>query len=127
MDTKKTIFKSLKSRYESACNDLLKEFCHKHNFDFENCFWVAESVGGIAVINDYYFVNMQDIICDFEFEPVEELKDERTFEAWFDYTTRCGDINPDMITPNLKSWKMGCWICSEKKLQELERNNAKIE
>jgi len=118
--------KKLKESYESACNDYLKEFCNRHEFDFDNAYWVAEDVGGVAVINDYYFVNMQEIIHDLEIEATEELKSERTFPKWFDYCVRCKSISNEIITPNLKAWKMGCPIHSEGKMREFEHGRARI-
>lgn len=40
--------KPLKTRYEAICKEYIDVFCEKQGMEFE--FWVAEIVGGIAVI-----------------------------------------------------------------------------
>lgn len=60
----------LKRDYEKACNQYIKTFCEKQEMEFE--FWVANDVGGIAVIGDCYF-NFQDIVWDINAQIVEGL------------------------------------------------------
>lgn len=52
---------TLQERYESICSEYIQEFCKKQEMDFEG--WVGNTIGGIAVCNDFFF-SYQDIVLD---------------------------------------------------------------
>ena len=54
---------TLKQKYEQACNEYVEEFYKKQGFDHRDASWVADQVGGIILIGDFYFTFM-DIVWD---------------------------------------------------------------
>jgi hypothetical protein len=65
MSNKETQYKYgsqyLKAKYESACNDYVKLFCHKQGLEFDG--WAGDTVGSIAFCSDMSF-NLSDIVFD---------------------------------------------------------------
>lgn len=59
---KKQQINKLKSDYELIVNQIVKEFCEKHELFLE--FWVSDYVGGTACFGDIYFFNFSDIYYD---------------------------------------------------------------
>ena len=109
----------LKQNYEKACNDYLKAFALKHDFDLSDCFWVANDVGTVCSIGDY-FVDMVTIRIDIDRDaPVDE------WIEWYDYTLRLGML--DAPYPNYDSWLRGCPIKSEEEIQAMEAMREKIQ
>jgi len=53
----------LQKNYEKICNEYVKRFCKKQDFEFE--YWVGKMIGSIAVCSDYYF-NFSDIVYDID-------------------------------------------------------------
>lgn len=51
----------LQNKYESVCNEYIDAFIKKQSMSFEG--WVGDTIGGIALCNDFYF-NFQDIVWD---------------------------------------------------------------
>lgn len=51
----------LKKQYTFVCNAYVAKFCKKQEMDFEG--WVADTTGGIACCNDFFF-NLYDIALD---------------------------------------------------------------
>lgn len=45
-----------RKRYEIVCNEYLKEFCNKYEFEYAPDFWVANKVVTIIQIADYFFL-----------------------------------------------------------------------
>lgn len=87
--------------FAKGCNEYLRLFCEKHDFDFEDAKqgWVGSEVGGIVCCADYY-VGMQTIIDDIEMDAPEE-----EFIKWYDY---CLDAdNLDIASPSYKHWLKG--------------------
>ena len=56
-------FKKIKRQYEDACNEYVLAFCEKQDLYFEG--WVGDTIGEIAICNDFYF-NMSDIKLDID-------------------------------------------------------------
>lgn len=85
----------LQKNYEKSCNAYVKEFCKKHDVEFE--YWV-DSVGGVAMINDYFF-NFSDIVWDINSGQPKEL----IFE-WYDECVGVADksINYYSYTKGLR-------------------------
>lgn len=111
----------LKENYENACNAYLKAFCEKHGFDFEDArdFWVANSVGTVVCVADY-FANMETIRIDIDRDaPVDE------FVAWYDYDLTMHTVGARSM--NYDQWLMGVVPRkSEAEIQWLEAEHAKI-
>jgi hypothetical protein len=105
--------------FVKGCNEYLRLFCEKHDFDYEEAkeSWVANCVGEVTCVGDI-FVGMQTIITDIE---MDALKDE--FIKWYDYNLVAHEFG--FNTPNFESWLRGCPRVSEdtfKKLQGLKND-----
>lgn len=99
--------------FEKGCNEYLRLFCEKHEFDYEDAkeMWVAGDVGSIVCCGDY-FVDMQDIITD-----IEQDAPNGEFENWYEY---CFDAhNLGLTTPNYQSWLKGCPRCNQEEINRL--------
>ena len=105
--------------FVKGCNEYLRLFCEKHDFDYEEAkeSWVANCVGDVTCVGDI-FVGMQTIITDIEMDaPKEE------FIKWYDYNLVAHEFG--FTTPNFESWLRGCPRVSEeafKKLQGLKND-----
>lgn len=71
--------------FTKACNDYLHAFCDKHDFYYEDCWWVSDQPGTIAMVGDY-FVSMDTILVDINNDAPEE-----EFLKWYDYSLTCDD------------------------------------
>lgn len=110
--------------FVKGCNEYLRLFCEKHDFDYAKNPWVGGSIGEIVLCGDYY-VAMPTIIADIENDaPKEE------FLKWYDYNLVAHEFG--FTTPNFESWLRGCPRVSDetfKKLQTLKNDldNAILE
>ena len=78
--TKKQITNSEKpksERWNELCNEYLKEFCDKHEWQYEPDMWVAGNIGTIVMIGDM-FVSMNNIRYD-----VDNNIPTDYFEKWY--------------------------------------------
>lgn len=105
--------------FVKGCNEYLRLFCEKHDFDYEEAkeSWVANCVGDVTCVGDI-FVGMQTIITDIEHDAPEE-----EFIKWYDYNLVAHEFG--FTTPNFESWLRGCPRVSEetfKKLQGLKND-----
>ena len=107
--------------YTKACNQLLRLFCAKHEYDYDPTGWVAGEPGGIASIGDY-FVDMATIIADIKMEAPEE-----EFIRWYDYTLELGTIDPTIPAPNYEHWLRGCPRYSEERIASLRRSAQQVQ
>ena len=67
-NTEQTTQHSIKTRQErwnELCNEYLKEFCDKHEWQYEPDMWVAGNIGTIVMIGDM-FVSMNNIRYDID-------------------------------------------------------------
>ena len=108
-----------KEYFVKGCNEYLRLFCEKHDFDYEEAkeSWVGGSVGEITMCGDYY-VAMPTIIADIEMDAPEA-----EFYKWYYYNLDAHEFG--FTTPNFESWLRGCPRLSEetfKKLQGLKNN-----
>ena len=108
-----------KEYFVKGCNEYLRLFCEKHDFDYEEAkeSWVANCVGEVTCVGDI-FVGMQTIITDIEMNAPEE-----EFIKWYDYNLVAHEFG--FNTPNFESWLRGCPRVSEetfKKLQGLKND-----
>lgn len=105
--------------FVKGCNEYLRLFCEKHDFDYEEAkdSWVANCVGDVTCVGDI-FVGMQTIITDIEMDAPEE-----EFIKWYDYNLVAHEFG--FTTPNFDHWLRGCPRVSEdtfKKLQGLKND-----
>lgn len=100
--------------FVKGCNEYLRLFCEKHDFDYEEAkeSWVGGSIGGIACVGDV-FVGMQTIITDIE---MDAPKDE--FLKWYDYNLVADHFG--FTTPNFDSWLRGCPRVSDEAFKRLQ-------
>lgn len=105
--------------FVKGCNEYLRLFCEKHDFDYEEAkeSWVANCVGDVTCVGDI-FVGMQTIITDIEMNAPED-----EFIKWYDYNLVAHEFG--FTTPNFESWLRGCPRVSDetfKKLQGLKND-----
>ena len=108
-----------KEYFVKGCNEYLRLFCEKHDYDYEEAkeSWVANCVGDVTCVGDI-FVGMQTIITDIEMDAPED-----EFIKWYDYNLVANEFG--FNTPNFESWLRGCPRVSEetfKKLQGLKND-----
>ena len=91
-----------KDLYTRGCNEYLRLFCEKHDFDFEDAksSWVGGNVGDIVLCGDYY-IGLQTIITD-----IDENAPEEEFIKHYDYCIDAAEFN--LPQPNFHSWLRGC-------------------
>lgn len=113
--------KRIKTNYEHFCNEYLRLFCQKHDFDYEDAHasWVRNDVGGIACCEDFFF-NMDVIRTD-----IDEAADAEELMKWYDYSLRCSMLG--IPGCNFHSWLHRCPIRSEEELAKLEQLQKKVE
>ena len=73
MDNKQNI----QERWRDICQEYLKLFCDKHEYSFDDCFWVADDYGTIACVSDM-FISMEHIRYD-----IDNNIEETMFEKWY--------------------------------------------
>jgi hypothetical protein len=108
----------IKKNYEKSCNQYLRAFCEKHEFDYDDDAWVAGNVGGVANVADY-FVDMETIRTDIDCDAPED-----EFVKYQDYCLRASCL--DVSVPNFHAWLKGCPRKSDEELAKLERFRAHI-
>lgn len=67
---------NLKEQYEKIVNKYTDRFCKKHGLELD--FWVADDIGGVAMLGDYFF-SFNDIRLDID----TNQKKEAIFE-WYE-------------------------------------------
>lgn len=80
--------------YKKACEEVLKAFCEKHDYLYEEDSWLGLHVGHSAMIGDYV------VGMDVMLEDLEKDIDEREFIKWYDYSINGGRFN-------YHTWLMG--------------------
>lgn len=105
--------------FVKGCNEYLRLFCEKHDYDYEEAkeSWVGNCVGDVTCVGDI-FVGMQTIITDIEMDAPEE-----EFIKWYDYNLVAHEFG--FTTPNFDHWLRGCPRVSDeafKKLQGLKND-----
>ena len=78
-----------KKAFAGVCDDYLKAFCEKHEFCYEDSYWVGDEPGGIACIGDY-FVRFVEMAYDIDNDVPEEM-----FLKWYDYDLEIGSLELD--------------------------------
>lgn len=108
--------KNLQNKYNAIVNEIVIEFCKKHNFEVD--YNIDQEV--------YFFRNdctlsLSDILFDlFNNLPVGMI------EEWHDYMVKwlCVDPKHDI---NLKSWSKGCPRRTDDQYEEILRLKRRIE
>lgn len=110
-----------KEYFEKGCNEYLRLFCEKHELDFGEAksSWVANEVGGVVCVGDY-FIGMETIITDIEMDAPE-----KEFDEWYYYNIDAHEFN--FPTPNFKSWLLGCPRASEETFAKLRELKASLQ
>lgn len=100
--------------FVKGCNEYLRLFCEKHDFDYEEAkkSWVGNCVGDVTCVGDY-FVGLQSIIADIEMDAHKE-----EFIKWYDYNLVAHEFG--FTTPNFESWLKGCPRVSEETFKRLQ-------
>lgn len=111
--------KTLRSVYNSACNNYLEAFAKKHGFDMSDCGWVADDPGGVATLGDYY-TDMATIITDIDMNAAEE-----EWLKWYDYSAECHELNLPVC--NFNSWLMGCPRHSKETIERLHTLRKEVQ
>ena len=105
--------------YEEGCNKLMERCANKLGVDMSDCFWVADNIGDICAIGDFYFsTDSMKIFLEANLTIDEMLE-------WYDYTIESEELH--LNTPNLRSWVKGCPRASKEQLELLrELKNDKL-
>ncbi len=100
--------------FVKGCNEYLRLFCEKHDFDYEEAkeSWVANCVGDVTCVGDI-FVGMQTIITD-----IEMIAPKEEFIKWYDYNLIANEFG--FTTPNFDSWLRGCPRVSDEAFKRLQ-------
>lgn len=73
--------RNLKKKYETACNDYIKELCKRYDWCYEDGWWVFNEIGCTFCTSDIeYSLSMNDIKL-----LVDENVDFKIFSEWWDY------------------------------------------
>lgn len=88
-------------KYKKSCGNVIKTFEEKHDYQFN--YWVGDEIGGIAVFNEQYYFNLNDIIYDIE----NDVEKGSIFE-WHDYIVENLMNNKYNYSINFKNYLKGC-------------------
>lgn len=93
--------RSLQQRWQELCNEYLKQFCKRHEYEYDEDAWIGidkDNVGAIADIADM-FISMDDIRYDVDHEvPIDSFEEwywkrldlhELGVERWMNYPNYC--------------------------------------
>lgn len=110
-----------KEYFVKGCNEYLRLFCEKHDFDYEEAknSWVANCVGDVTCVGDI-FVGMQTIITDIEMDAPEE-----EFLKWYGYNLVANEFG--FTTPNFDHWIRGCPRVPQESFDKLEALKKDLE
>ena len=99
--------------FEKGCNEYLRLFCEKHDFDFEDAkeSWVGGQTVGVVCCGDY-FIDIRDIITD-----IDKDAPNGEYENWYEYTLDAHNLG--LTTPNYESWLKGCPRSSQEYIERL--------
>lgn len=101
----------LEKNYAEACEEYLKAFCDKYEFQYEKDAWVGGDYGGVAMIADY-FISLEDmrymLLHNISFSE---------YLANLDYNLEVIELGLNEI--NLRSWCNGAPRLSREKLDKL--------
>lgn len=109
----------LRLAYEVACTNYLAAFMEQYELSCDPHPWVADEVGTVAEVGDYFFgFDVIKRCVD------EDVKWQDLFE-WYDYNTECSILG--LSTVNLKSWLMGAPRISQDRIDEIKQARKRFE
>ena len=80
---------NLKDSWREVCDAYLLAFCEKHEYDYDDAYWVGDEPGTLAYVSDL-FVGMEEIRYDIDNDVPEEM-----FLKWYDYSLDVYNIESD--------------------------------
>lgn len=90
----------LHKRWVDICTQYAKILCARYDWDFENCFWVSNDIGGVFCTDDIeYSLSMNDIRL-----LVDNNYPYKDFEEWWAQVIESDEDHPYI---NLYSWMKG--------------------
>lgn len=114
---KSKIIPQLRQKYENSCNSWLVELLNMWEMSALDGYWVSDEVGGVFILGDDVYLNMDDIIyC------VENAITYEEYTEWQNYCLWAYEFQQNR--PNLESWHMGCPRVDEegrKKLTDMKK------
>ena len=117
--TMKQTKQELRLAYEVACTNYLAAFMEMYELSCEPHPWVADEVGTVAEMGDYYF----------DFQDIKRCVDENvafdTLMEWYDYNVETGMLGLGEI--NLKSWLMGAPRISQERIDAIKEARKRFE
>ena len=57
---------TLKNKYEAICEEYKDKFIKKQGFSPDNCYWIADEIGGVLSCNEEYYFNIDEIRYDID-------------------------------------------------------------
>ena len=108
----------LRQAYDKSCNDYVKSLCSNYEFCFDDATWIADDIGGILEVNDF-FLNMHEIIFCVDMNVIYD-----DFVEFYDYNLRASSLGLNAI--NIQSWFRNCPHLTEKQLDDLEQKQRDI-
>lgn len=110
----------VRERYENAVHEYCHIFMQKHGFAYNPDEWVANEVGGVLCVNDYY-LDFDDIKYDIDNDVAENV-----FFEWYDYCVELMMIDgaPDV---NYKSWVRGFRPYTREQLSRILEAQEKVQ
>ena len=104
----------LKTNYKNAVHDYSKKFCNSYGYVYEPNEWVADDVGGVLMVGDWY-VNFNTIkYCVDNDVPKEEFTD------WYEYCMDVADISPRITLPSIEAWHRGFVRLTDEQIKTLK-------
>lgn len=103
----------INNNYKFACNDILNAFIREYNLDSNTKYWVCDTVGGTAMINEEYFFTVEEMLL--------MLNNNILFDEYLkfvDYNTDCDLLG--LNTMDLKSWIKGSPRYPKERIEKLK-------
>lgn len=112
--------KELKQKYEECCNEYLKLFCDKHDYDYESALdsWVANEIGGVCLCGDYS-VSFDDMKTDIDLDASK-----KDFNEYYGYALEAHESG--FICPNFKNWLRGAPRLSEEQRKSIREAKNRL-
>lgn len=112
--------KEIQELYNDACNEYLQAFCEKHDFDYDEASrsWVANEVGGVCLLGDYY-ISFDDMKTDIDMDT-----NENEFFNYYDYSLDAHELG--FNCPNYKNWLRGCPRLSPEQIKSIREAKMRV-
>ena len=110
----------LRSQWVSACECYLHELFTMWESSKNYGYWVGNQVGGVYCLDDYIFINMEDIIYI-----VENAIPRHTYLDFIEYCQWCSQYA--FTTPNFRSYVNGCPTIPSDVRDKLDKQKSDFE